>query len=73
MTDSINKLLTELDDQLRFIELEQDEQIKTAQLCMDVCLKALNKLKAIIQKKDLRINYKKLSSSRRQSRNFFLR
>jgi hypothetical protein len=51
MTDSINKLLTELDDQLRFIELEQDEQIKTAQLCIDVCLKALNKLKAIIQKK----------------------
>jgi hypothetical protein len=48
--DSIIKLLEQLEDQLKFIDLEQDEAIKCAQLSIDVCLKAVNKLKSIILK-----------------------
>lgn len=50
MNDNIKSLLLELDDQLKFIDLEQDDPIKAAQLCIDVCLKALTKLRGIIHK-----------------------
>lgn len=50
MTENLQKLLIELDDQLKFIDLEQDDPIKCAQLSIEVCKKALLKLKAIILK-----------------------
>lgn len=50
MTESLHKLLIELEDQLKFIDLEEDDALKCAQLSMDVCLRAINKLKGIILK-----------------------
>lgn len=50
MVDYANKLLTELEDQLKFIDLEQDDPLKSSQLSIDVCLKAVGKLKSIILK-----------------------
>lgn len=50
MNESIQKLLIDVEDQLKFIDLEQDDPIKCAQLSIDVCLKAANKLKNIILK-----------------------
>lgn len=48
MNDNILKQLIELDDQLKFIALEQDDIIKCSQLSIDICLKALEKLKYFI-------------------------
>jgi hypothetical protein len=48
LTDSVKKLLEQLEDQLKFIDLEQDDSIKAAQLSIDVCRKANEKLKALI-------------------------
>lgn len=50
MNEQLTKLLIELEDQLKFIDLEQDDPIKSAQLCIDICLRALNKLKSFIQR-----------------------
>lgn len=50
MMDNIQKLRGDLDDQLKFIDLEQDDALKCAQLSIDVCLKGLERLKAIILK-----------------------
>lgn len=50
MNEQLTKLLIELDDQLKFIDLEQDDPIKCAQLSIDVCRKAVEKLKNIILK-----------------------
>ncbi|MBX9785253.1 MAG: RteC domain-containing protein [Chitinophagaceae bacterium] len=50
MNDNIKHLLFELEEQLKFIDLEQDDPIKSAQLCIDVCLKAISKLKYILLK-----------------------
>lgn len=50
MNEPANKLLSELEDQLKFIDLEEDDPIKCAQLSIDVCLKAVEKLKNIILK-----------------------
>jgi hypothetical protein len=54
MTEQVNKLLIDLDDQLKFIDLEHDDVIKSSQLCIDVCLKALGKLRNIIHKHKFR-------------------
>lgn len=50
MIEQISKLLIDFEDQLKFIDLEQDDPIKCAQLSIDVCLKALDKLKNSILK-----------------------
>ncbi len=50
MNESLNKLLTELGDQLKFIDLEEDDPIKCAQLSIDVSRKAVEILKNIILK-----------------------
>lgn len=50
MIENIQKLLLALDEQLKFIDLEQDDPIKRAELSIDICLKATNKLKTIILK-----------------------
>ena len=50
MIESVSNLLLQLEDQLKFIDLEQDDPIKCAQLSIDVCLKASAKLKSIILK-----------------------
>lgn len=50
MNESVNKLLIELGDQLKFIDLEEDDPIKCSQLSIEVCLKAVNKLKNLILK-----------------------
>jgi hypothetical protein len=50
VNESANKLLSELEDQLKFIDLEQDDSIKCSELSIDVCRKALDKLKGIILK-----------------------
>lgn len=50
MTEIVGKLLLSLEDQLKFIDLEQDDPIKAAQLSIDVCRKANEKLKAFILK-----------------------
>lgn len=54
MTDQFYKLLADLEDQLKFIDLEIDESIKCAQLSIDICRKALNKLKTLILKNKFR-------------------
>ena len=48
MIDSVSSLLNQLEDQLKFIDLEQDDAIKCAQLSIDVSRKAVEKLKNII-------------------------
>lgn len=50
MNEQLDKLLTEIEDQLKFIDLEQDDAIKCAQLSIEVCKKALGKLKSLILK-----------------------
>lgn len=50
MVEIANKLLSNLDDQLKFIDLEQDDPIKCAELSIDVCRKVIEKLKNIILK-----------------------
>lgn len=50
MTEQTHRLLIELDDQLKFISLEQDNSLKCAELSISVCLKAIEKLKSIILK-----------------------
>lgn len=50
MIEQVSKLLIDFEDQLKFIDLEQDDPIKCAQLSIDVCLKALDKLKISILK-----------------------
>lgn len=54
MTDSVSNLLHQLEDQLKFIDLEQDNPIKCAQVSIDVCRKAMEKLKPIILKHKFR-------------------
>lgn len=54
MTESIHTLLNNLEDQLKFIDLEEDDAIKCAELSIDVCRKALHKLKAQIVKHKFR-------------------
>lgn len=54
MNEQLNRLLTSIEDQLKFIDLEQDDPIKCAQLSIDVCRKALDKLKVIILKHKFR-------------------
>ena len=48
--ESVSRLLHDMDDQLKFISLEQDDPIKCTQVSIDVCLKAVEKLKTIILK-----------------------
>lgn len=48
MNENVYKLLLELGDQLKFIDLEQDDTLKCSQLSIEVCLKAVNKLKNLI-------------------------
>jgi RteC protein len=48
--DSTSGLLNQLEDQLKFIDLEQDDAIKCSELSIDVCRKAVVKLKGIILK-----------------------
>ncbi len=36
MTDSVSSLLNQIEDQLKFIDLEQDDPIKGAQLSINV-------------------------------------
>jgi hypothetical protein len=48
--DNTSKLLAELEDQLTFIDLEQDDPLKSSQLSIEVCLNAVGKLKSIILK-----------------------
>lgn len=50
MNEKITKYLIELEDQLKFITLENDDSLKCAQISIEVCLKALSKLKALIPK-----------------------
>lgn len=50
MTEIVSKLLQNLEDQLKFIDLEQDDPIKAAQLSIDICRKANEKLKASLLK-----------------------
>lgn len=50
MTEPVNKLLLEVEDQLKFISLEQDDSIKCAQISIEICLKAVHKLKVTILK-----------------------
>jgi hypothetical protein len=50
LVESVTNLLHQLDDQLKFIDLEQDDAIKCAQLSIDVCLKATKKLKSLMLK-----------------------
>lgn len=50
MTETTYKLLSDLEDQLKFIDLEQDNALKCSELAIDVCLKAVDKLKIIILK-----------------------
>jgi len=48
VNERIGKYLAELIDQLKIISLEQDDLIKCSQLSIDVCRKALDKLKEFI-------------------------
>jgi len=50
MLETVARLLNDLEDQLKFIDLEQDDPIKCAQLSIDVSLKAVEKLKNILLK-----------------------
>jgi hypothetical protein len=50
VNEKITKYLIELEDQLKFITLENDDSLKCAQISIEVCLKALSKLKALIPK-----------------------
>jgi hypothetical protein len=50
MVTYVEKIYYNLEDQLKFINLEQDDLIKCSQLSIDVCRKALEKLKGFILK-----------------------
>ncbi len=54
MNETISKILSNLEDQLKFIDLEQDDTIKCAELSIDVSRKALDKLKATMLKHKFR-------------------
>lgn len=60
MIEVFEKLLTGLDDQIKFITLEQYEPIKSSQLCIDVCLKVLEKLRDIIQKHKFKTQHEEI-------------
>lgn len=54
MIDLIAKMAVELDDQLKFIDLEQDDKIKTSQLSIEVCIRTLTKVKKAVVKSKFR-------------------
>lgn len=54
MTETAYTLLNDLNNQLKFIDLEEDDAIKCAELSIDVCRKALNKLKTLLIKHKFR-------------------
>ncbi len=60
MIDQILKLLIDFEDRLKFIDLEEDDPIKCAQLFIDVCLKALTKLKNSIFKHKFKTQTKEI-------------
>jgi hypothetical protein len=50
MISFINKLQIELEDQIRFIEQENDVAIKRSELCFIICKKIIDQLKAFTLK-----------------------
>lgn len=50
MTETTSKLLYNLNEQLKFIDLEHDDPIKCAQMSIDICRVVLGKLKTIMLK-----------------------
>lgn len=46
MNEQIQKLLIDLDEQLRFLNLEMDDPIKAAETAISIILKSVEKLKA---------------------------
>lgn len=50
MNEFISNLLNELDEQLRFINLEIDEPIKRSEISIEIVLKAVEKLKIFVVK-----------------------
>lgn len=50
MVENFTRILENLEDQLKFIYLENDDPINCAQLSIDVCRRAVEKLKTIILK-----------------------
>lgn len=55
MNERIEKLVSDIEDQLKFIDLEHDDPIKAALLAIDICTKGLDKLKAIIFKHKFKV------------------
>lgn len=54
MIETAYTLLNDLNNQLKFIDLEEDDAIKCAELSIDVCRNALNKLKTLLIKHKFR-------------------
>lgn len=54
MNETVSKLLLELDEQLRFINIEIDESIKRSETSIEIILKAIDKLKKFVIKNKFR-------------------
>ena len=50
MSPKINQLLTDLNEQLNFTDLEIDDPIKRCESAIDIILKSLQKLKVLFEK-----------------------
>jgi len=50
----INKLLADLNEQLNFIDLEIDNEIKKCEKAIEISVKAKDNLKALIQKTNVK-------------------
>lgn len=50
MNQKITKLLTDLNEQLNFIDIEIDNEIKKCEKAIEICVKAKDNLKTLIQK-----------------------
>ena len=54
MNLKINKLLADLNEQLNFIDLEIDNEIKKCEKAIEISVKAKDNLKALIQKTNVK-------------------